>query len=244
MDSTAGTVFIVDDAREIRTALSRLLKAKGYQVCSFESAERFLEEHHCDTPGCLILDIGMPGMSGLDLQRFLVGSARACPIIFLTGQGDIQTSVQAMKMGAVDFLTKPVDDTRLFAAVEQAIRLDIVVRGERAIRSMIETRFNALTSRERQVMERVIRGRLNKLISLDLGIGEKTVKAHRYRVMRKMGVGSVAELVQLALRLGVAFESPLHVREPAVAWTMHERCGFHHHRSEYRDVTGDVDAQR
>ena len=202
MIGTAPTVFIVDDAPEIR-ALSRVLAAAGYQVRIFESAERFLEEQHCEGPGCLLLDLCLPGMSGLDLQRLLAGSTRARPIIFFTGQGDVQTSVHAMKMGAVDFLTKPIDDTRLLAAIDQATQLDIAARGERAICETIQRRLQALSRRERQVMELVIRGRINREIGLDLGVCEKTVKVHRMRVLRKMGVRSVANLVQLAARVGV-----------------------------------------
>jgi len=150
-----------------------------------------------------VLDIGMPGMSGIDLQRALLGSAQARPIIFLTGQGDIQTSVQAMKMGAVDFLTKPIDDVHLLSAVDQGIRLDVAARRERAVCQSIQTRLQVLSRRERRVMEFVIRGFLNKEIGVELGIQEKTVKVHRERVMKKMGVRSVASLVQLVARAEV-----------------------------------------
>jgi FixJ family two-component response regulator len=210
MNEAARTVFVVDDAREVRVALARVLSAAGYQVRAFESAERFLEEQDGETPGCLLLDICMPGMSGLDVQRSLADSSDSRPIVFLTGYGDIQTSVHAMKVGAVDFLTKPIDDARLFAAVDQALQRDFAARNERAIRRVIEKRVETLTPRERQVMDQVIRGRLNKQIAADLGIGEKTVKVHRARVMSKMDVRSVAELVQLASRVGAA-------QEPAVA---------------------------
>jgi len=203
MDRAAGIVFIVDDAREIRIALTHLLEVAGYQVRAFESAEQFLEEQDREVPGCLLLDIGMPGMSGMDLQRALAGSRRARPIIFLTGHGDIQTSVQAMKMGAVDFLIKPIDSTRLLSAVDQAIRLDVDARREHATCESIQKRLQLLTRRERRVMEFVIRGRLNKQIGAELGIHEKTVKVHRMRVMRKMGVRSVAKLVQLVARAGI-----------------------------------------
>ncbi len=161
------------------------------------------------TPGCLLLDVCMPGLSGLDLQRTLVASPGARPIVFLTGRGDIQTSVHAMKEGAVDFLTKPVDDTQLFAAVDQALKRDAEQRLERAIRDTIQRRLAMLTPRERQVMAHVIRGRLNKQIAADLGTGEKTVKVHRARVMSKMVARSVAELVQLAARVGVGIEPAL-----------------------------------
>ena len=205
-DARQGTVFIVDDARQVRMALSCILESVGYRVRSFDSAESFLKDHDAAVPGCLLLDVCMPGMSGLELQRSLVGSPSARPIVFLTGKGDIQTSVHAMKEGAVDFLTKPIDDERLFAAVEQALRLDAKQRQERAIRTLIEQRTDRLTRRERDVMMGVVRGRLNKQIGLELGIGEKTVKVHRMRVMRKMGAHSVPELVQLAARVGLAHE--------------------------------------
>jgi len=226
MDSAARTVFIVDDAREVRMALSRLLAAAGFQVRAFESAERFLREQDNEAPGCLVLDVCMPGLSGLDLQRLLVGMSCARPIVFISGGADIQTSVQAMKAGAVDFLTKPIDDGRLVAAVEQALRRDAEQRRDRAIRNMIQQRLSELTRRERQVMEHVIRGRLNKQIAVDLGIGEKTVKVHRARVMPKMGVRSVAELVQLAARVGIAIEPALCAGAVALNW-QETQCGLH-----------------
>jgi len=206
MDTAARTVFIVDDARQVRVALSRLLTAKGYQVHAFESAERFLREQDAEATGCLLLDVFLPGLSGLELQRSLIGSPLARPIVFLSGKSDIEISVQAMKTGAIDFLTKPIDVERLVAAVEQALRRDAEQRRDRAIRNMIQQRLKELTKRERQVMEHVICGRLNKQIAVDLGIHEKTVKVHRARIMPKMGVRSVAELVQLAARGGVAME--------------------------------------
>jgi FixJ family two-component response regulator len=203
MDPVQASVFIVDDAREIRIALTRLLEVAGYQARAFESAEQFLEAQDCDVPGCLLLDIGMPGMSGIDLQRALAGSKQARPIIFLTGYEDIKTCVQVMKMGAVDFLTKPIEDTRLLSAVDHAIGLDVAARRERAICKAIQQRIQDLTQRERQVMELVIRGLLNKQIAVELGIHEKTVKLHRFRVMKKMGVRFVANLVQLVARVGI-----------------------------------------
>ncbi len=211
MSGATRTVFIVDDAREVRSALSRVLGAAGYEVRAFESAERFLEDQDGEMPGCLLLDICMPGMSGLDVQRALAGTKRGRPIVFLTGHGDIQTSVHAMKVGAVDFLTKPIDTTRLFAAVEQALKVDEASRRERGVCKAIEQRLETLTPRERQVMEQVISGRLNKQIAAQLGIGEKTVKVHRARVMSKMEVRSVAELVQLATKAGIARETALAV---------------------------------
>src|SRR5271155_3989168 len=152
MDGGVPTVFIVDDAREVRNALSRMLCAAGYPVRSFESAERFLQEQDSNEPGCLLLDVCLPGLSGIDLQRELTGSPIARPIIFLTGMGDIQTSVLAMKAGAVDFLTKPIENARLYAAIDQALRFDAERRLEHAVRSSVERRFASLTPRERQVM--------------------------------------------------------------------------------------------
>jgi FixJ family two-component response regulator len=218
MNGTTSTVFIVDDAREVRTGLSRLLAAAGYRVRAFESAASFLKEHDAEAPGCLLLDVCMPGLSGLDLQHTLVGSADARPIVFLTGRGDVQTSVHAMKEGAVDFLTKPVDDTQLFAAVDQALKRDAEQRLERAIRDTIQRRLAMLTPRERQVMAHVIRGRLNKQIAADLGTGEKTVKVHRARVMSKMVARSVAELVQLAARVGVGVEPSVGAGTAGIGW--------------------------
>jgi FixJ family two-component response regulator len=218
MNGTTSTVFIVDDAREVRMGLSRLLAAAGYQVRAFESASCFLKEHDEEAPGCLLLDVCMPGLSGLDLQRTLVESPGARPIVFLTGRGDIRTSVHAMKEGAVDFLTKPVDQMQLFAAVDQALKRDAEQRLERAIRDTIQRRLAMLTPRERQVMAHVIRGRLNKQIAADLGTGEKTVKVHRARVMSKMVARSVAELVQLAARVGVGIEPALGAGTTGINW--------------------------
>jgi FixJ family two-component response regulator len=174
---------------------------------AFASAEHFLQGSEPDVPGCLLLEFALPGMNGFELQRALHDSARTRPTVYVTGRGDIQTAVQAMKHGAVDFLTKPVDDTRLFAAVDRAMRIDADVRNDRAVRGNIQTRLEALTRRERRVLEHVINGRLNKLIGADMGIGEKTVKVHRMQVMKKMGVRSVAELVRVAARVGIENES-------------------------------------
>ncbi len=203
MHSATGTVFIVDDEREVRTALSRLLAIAGYAVREFDSASRFLEEQDTDTPGCLLLDVCLPDLSGIELQRTLDGSPGARPIVFLTGKGDIHTSVSAMKAGAVDFLTKPIDSDTLFAAIERALKRDEEERQERAICDTIEQRLKLLTRREREVMGHIIRGRLNKQIAADIGTGEKTVKVHRSRVMSKMRARSVPELMRFALRVGI-----------------------------------------
>jgi FixJ family two-component response regulator len=219
MYDTARTVFLVDDTREVRAALGRVLSAAGYQVRLFESAERYLQEQNSGEPGCLLLDVCMPGVSGLELQHAQVGDAGARPIVFLTGVGDVQTSVCAMKAGAVDFLTKPVDHKQLFDAVDRALEIDSEQRLQEAIRSTIQQRLETLTPRERQVMAQVISGRLNKQIAADLGTGEKTVKVHRARVMSKMVARSVAELVQLASRVGVAIEPSIEATGGALNWT-------------------------
>jgi FixJ family two-component response regulator len=204
VNNQIGQVFVVDDELEVRVSLSRLLATAGYEVHSFDSAEGFLAAQKTETPGCLLLDISMPGMSGLALQDALAESKRAYPIVFLTGRGDVRSSVRAMRAGAVDYLTKPIDGMSVFAAVDRALRLDVAGRRAAAIRRAIEQRVDSLTRRERQVMEHVVCGRLNKQIAADLGTGEKTVKVHRGRVMAKMGARSVAELVQLGARVGVA----------------------------------------
>jgi FixJ family two-component response regulator len=212
------TVFIVDDVRELRTSLSRLLSAANYQVRSFESAERFLAEHDVDAPGCLLLDYYMPGLSGLELQRELTNSKCTRPIVFLTGAGDVQIGVNAMKEGAVDFLTKPIDPVLLLAAVEQAVQRDMRQRRLKAIHGMVQQRLETLTPRERQVMAEVVRGRLNKQIAADLGTGEKTVKVHRARVMSKMEARSVAQLVQLGGCVGISIQPNFDARSATLSW--------------------------
>jgi FixJ family two-component response regulator len=218
MNGTTPTVFIVDDAREVRVGLSRLLTAAGYHARAFESAECFLNEQDAEAPGCLLLDVCMPDLNGLELQRTLTCSRFPRPIVFLTGMGDVQTSVEAMKEGAIDFLTKPVDDVKLFAAVERALRRDEEQRQERSIRNTIQQRLEILTPRELQVMGQVIRGRLNKQIAADLGTGEKTVKVHRARVMSKMMARSVAELVQLGARVGVSIQPTQGGSAASISW--------------------------
>jgi FixJ family two-component response regulator len=198
------TVFVLDDDDEVRVALTRLLRARGYAVRSYASAETFLAEVDPETSGCLLLDIGMPGLSGLELQLMLAGAAVRRAVVFLTGTADICASVHAMRAGAVDFLIKPVDEVSLVAAIERALRVDSRERLECASHRAAESRAAALTPRERQVLERVVRGRLNKQIAAELGTGEKTVKVHRARMMSKMGVRSVAELVMLASRIGAS----------------------------------------
>jgi FixJ family two-component response regulator len=218
MEYPPPTVFIVDDVRELRTSLSRLLSASDYQVRSFESAEQFLADHDVDAPGCLLLDYYMPGLSGLELQRELITSKCTRPIVFLTGAGDVQIGVDAMKEGAVDFLIKPIDPVLLLAAVEQAIQRDMRQRRLKAIHGMIQQRLETLTPRERQVMTEVVRGRLNKQIAADLGTGEKTVKVHRARVMSKMDARSVAQLVQLGGCVGISIQPNFDARSATLNW--------------------------
>jgi RNA polymerase sigma factor (sigma-70 family) len=197
------TVFVVDDYAPVRSAVSRLLRAAGFAVAAFASPEKFLAQYDPHTPGCLVLDLDMPAVHGLELQRILATKGSVLPIIFLTGHGDIPESVQAMKRGASDFLTKPVNDKDLLAAVRVAIERDALARREQAKRSEICARLDTLTPREREVLEHVVAGKLNKQIARDLGVTEGTIKMHRARVMAKMKVQAVADLVRLAERCGI-----------------------------------------
>jgi FixJ family two-component response regulator len=198
------TVFIVDDDSGVTRALSRLVKSRGYETQSFTSSREFLERHDAALPGCAVLDLSMPDLNGLELQQALSGEgAVPRPIIFLTGHGDIPTSVQAIKAGAVDFLTKPVRDDALLGAIAQAEKLDARSRVAHAELSAIRARLSSLTPREREVLGHVVAGRLNKQIAGDLGVVEKTIKVHRARMMRKMNVRTVADLARLAEKAGV-----------------------------------------
>ena len=190
-------VRVVDDDAAVLKSLDRLLRAAGFAVRTFPSPQDFLAQHDVDAPGCVVLDLWMPGLDGLTLQQALARWGEFCPVVFISGHGDIPASVQAMKAGAVDFLTKPFDQEQLLAAVRIAIDKDRAARAARDERSSVGARIEALTARERQVMAQVAAGRLNKQIASELGIAEKTVKVHRARVMKKMGVASVAELVRL-----------------------------------------------
>jgi FixJ family two-component response regulator len=196
-------VFVVDDYAPVRRSISRLLRAAGFVVAAFGSAEEFLAQYDPRTLGCLVLDVAMPALNGLELQRILAKAGSLLPIIFLTGEGDIPKSVQAMKHGASDFLTKPVNDEDLLAAVRAAIEKDPARRREQAQLSEIRARLATLTPREREVLEYVITGKLNKQIAGELGTVEQTVKVHRAHVMQKMRVQSVAELVRLMERCGI-----------------------------------------
>jgi RNA polymerase sigma factor (sigma-70 family) len=197
------TVFVVDDDAAVRKAISRLLRSAGLAVAVFASPREFLAQYDPATPGCLVLDVAMPGFSGLQLQTELSEKGTSLPIIFLTGHGDVSKSVQAMKGGAADFLTKPVNAKHLLPAIHAAIEKDFVARREQAELSEIRTRLDTLTPREREVLQHVVAGKMNKQIASDLGIAEATVKMHRARVMAKMKVQSVADLVRLAEPCGI-----------------------------------------
>ena len=201
---SSATVFLVDDDASVRRALARLIRSAGYRVEAFPSARDFLDRGPAaDGPACLVLDIRMPGLTGLDLQGELQKNDSILPIIFITGYGDIPMSVKAMKAGAVDFLPKPVNDAALLRAIEQALARAAREVAEFAERKDIQRRLGTLTPRERQVLEHVIGGQLNKQIAFDLGTVERTIKVHRARVMNKMHVGSLAELVRIAEKIGI-----------------------------------------
>jgi FixJ family two-component response regulator len=203
MSESTPTVYVVDDDPEVLKAIERLLESVGLPVATFQSSEQFLERHDRDAPGCLVLDLALPGLTGLQLQRSLEQRGSLLPIVFLTGRGDIATSVQAMKHGAADFLTKPVGGAELIAAIHEALAKDQAQRRTRGEQARVAKCLAALTERERQVLEQIVAGKLNKQIATDLGTAEKTIKFHRANLMRKMGVRVVAELVRLAERAGV-----------------------------------------
>lgn len=189
-------VLIVDDDAAVRAAIEELMLSVGIDAAGFGSTHELLEADLPDRPGCLILDVRMPGSSGLDLQQHLAASGNAKPIVFLTGHGDIPMTVQAMKAGAIDFLTKPVRDQSLLDAVTAGIERDIAQRADARLIKQQADRHATLTTRERQVLRQVAKGRLNKQIAYDLGISEVTVKLHRSSVMRKMAVATVGELIR------------------------------------------------
>jgi FixJ family two-component response regulator len=197
------TIFVIDDDASIRKSLSRLLRSAGYTAEAFSSAEEFLRREHFDGAGCILLDVQMPGLSGMDLQEELSKADYHMPIVFITGHGDIPMSVEAMKKGAVDFLTKPFDDEQLLQVLRAAIEKDQNARAEYTEVREIRRRIELLTPREDEILRYVVTGMLNKQIALELGIAEKTVKVHRGRVMEKLGVDSVAELVRLAEKAGI-----------------------------------------
>jgi FixJ family two-component response regulator len=196
-------VFVIDDDASMREAISRLLHAIGLTVRTFGSAREFLGTRLPDIPACVVLDVRLPGLSGLDLQREMVERGIHIPVVFITGHGDIPMSVQAMKAGAVEFLTKPFRDQDLLDAVRSGIQLDRKEREERAELAELRDCVRQLTQREQEVMSMVVSGLLNKQIALQLGTSEKTIKIHRSQVMRKMRANSLAALVRMSQKLGI-----------------------------------------
>lgn len=207
MTSAAPVVRVVDDDASFRKAIERLLRAAGFAVMSFASAAEVLARPDLDVPGCILLDLQMPGLSGLELQEALAKAQNSLPIVFLTGHGDILTSVQAMRKGAEDFLTKRAPKEALLDAVRRAIDRDARARAEESRTRALRGRFAALTPRELEVLRHVVRGQLNKQIAADLGIHERTVKLHRTGITTKLGVSSTAELTRLWLEAGEAAQS-------------------------------------
>jgi len=208
MSEAKETVFLVDDDASVLKGLRRLLTAAGFEVAAFESPQQFLDHHDASAAGCLVLDVAMPGLNGMELQQELAARGSTLPIVFLTGHGDVPTSVQAMKRGAADFLTKPVDENDLLAAIRSAFEKGRAIRKTRAETVEIEQRLATLTPREREVLAHIVGGKRNKQVAGELGTVEKTIKVHRARVMEKMQVRSLAELVRLAERAGIRGTPP------------------------------------
>jgi FixJ family two-component response regulator len=204
MTEPDAVVFVVDDDARVRESLKNLIRSVGLGVETFASAQEFLRSKRPDVPGCLVLDVRLQGLSGLELQKQMADADVEIPIIFITGHGDIPMTVQAMKAGAVEFLTKPFRDQDLLDAIQQALKRDREGREQRAKSEELHTRYSLLTPREREVMALVVTGLLNKQIAGELGASEATVKIHRHQVMEKMGAGSLADLVRMADRLGIA----------------------------------------
>jgi FixJ family two-component response regulator len=198
-----AVVFVVDDDASVREALQRLIRSAGLRVEAFASAEEFLERARPDAPSCLVLDVRLPDLSGIDLQRRMVEANNEMPIVFITGYGDIPTTVTAMRAGAVQFLTKPLVEGDVLESIRDAIARDRAGRDHRAETADLRTRYMSLTPREQEVMQWVVSGLLNKQIAGELGISEETVKVHRGQVMRKMAADSLAELVRMSERLGL-----------------------------------------
>ena len=204
MTDIAGVVFVIDDDRSMRESLKDLVQSVGLRVEAFASAQEFLRARRDELPACLVLDVRLKGLSGLDLQKQMAESDMEIPIIFMTGHGDIPMSVQAIKAGAVEFLTKPFRDQDLLDAVHIGLARDRQARQARANLQGLHDRYELLTPREREVMRFVVSGLLNKQIAAELGTSEASVKVHRQHLMQKMGAGSLAELVRMADRLGIS----------------------------------------
>jgi FixJ family two-component response regulator len=204
MSLNAGTVFIVDDDPDVCRAVGRLVRGAGYEVREFNSAHDFLVAHEPEPPGCLLLDLSMPDVDGLQLQQSLVASGCHRPIVFLSANGDVHNTVRAMKAGAVNFLTKPVDEDELMEALAEAVALDARGRAAWETRNTVTGRIATLTPRERQVLEKVVAGRLNKQIAAELGTVEKTIKVHRSRVMQKLHAASLIQLIEIAQLAGIS----------------------------------------
>jgi FixJ family two-component response regulator len=202
--SPRPTVHLVDDDASLRRGTARFVEAAGYLVKTYASAQEFLEASRNDGPGCVILDLRLPGSSGLDLQKAVAADLEPLPIIFLSGYGTVPESVRAMKDGALDFLTKPVDGETLLEAIGRAVAQDAETRSVRTRRSTLFQRYERLTTREREVFAHLISGQLNKQVGYDLGISERTVKLHRHQVLEKMAADSIAELVRLAAELEIS----------------------------------------
>jgi FixJ family two-component response regulator len=206
MRKNLSTIFVVDDDPLARSAMVRLLRGAGYRSETFASAEAFLAWNKFETPSCILLDLlnaRGPGLNGLELQRALVAADRRLPIVFVTGSGDVSMSVRAMKAGAVDFLLKPLDSEELLKTIGRALKQSQLAHNERTELSEIRRRLSTLTSREREVLSRLIAGQINKQIAADLGTVEKTIKVHRGRIMEKMGSNSFAELVRMVVRIEI-----------------------------------------
>lgn len=204
--SERSLVFVVDDDGSMRTAIGRLLRSNGFDVETFESARVFLDREPAEVPCCLVLDVRMPELSGLDLQQALPQAGIDIPIVFVTGHGDVPTTVRAMKSGAEDFLQKPFGERELLDAVSRALERDRAARKTRVELRELRRRAESLTPREREVFELVVTGILNKQVAFELGAAEKTIKVHRGRVMQKMKADSLAELVRMAGKLGIGSE--------------------------------------